>query len=266
MRGAVALMVMAATLWAAPLLAQRERDASRLSFGLALGATTGSNIWRLPGQPLMDNGGVLDTVSLTRSIGASISASLHMVWCPHTNVELSGELMMLGGSYTTRCSFQSTTRTARNQAICGSLNQTSTTSKAVSVSGGVFYRVLSQRSFSPYASGRMGVAISQGSSVKVEAFPNGNFNNLNQIVVFSDPAPRHLTPVMMFGLGFTTGISTGYRLRWEVRDHLTGFNRVTGTTSGRPNLSPPHELQYRHRLSLLFGGEIMINRRRDTGS
>jgi hypothetical protein len=252
------------SVFTAPLLAQRERDESRLSFGFSVGATTGSGIWRLSGQPLMDNGGVLDTISLSRSIGASISAAIGVFWFPHANLGMSGELMMLGGSFDTQCALVSAVRTTRNQAICTSVNRISATSKAVSVSGGLFYRIRSRHFFSPYATGRIGVAVSQNSTVKVEAYPNGNYGGFSQIIVFSDPAPRHLTPVMMIGLGFTTGIVSGYRLRWEFRDHITGFDRVTGTTSGRPNQTPDHELAYEHRWSIQFGGEIMLDRRRGT--
>jgi hypothetical protein len=261
MRRAVVLVAAALTV-GSPLSAQRERDESRLSFGLTLGATTGTSLWQLQHQPLMDNGGVLDTINLARSIGASISAAFNVIWFPHANLGLGGELMMLGGSFNTQCSLLSATRTTRNQTICTSINRASTTSKAVSVSGGVFYRLRSRSFFSPYVNGRLGVAISQSSTLLVEAFPNGNYGGFSQIVVFSDPAPRHLTPVMMVGLGFTTGIIAGYRLRWEVRDHVTGFERATGTTSGRPNQSPEHYMVYQHRLSLQFGGEIMLDRRR----
>ena len=243
---------------------QRERDESRLSFGVSVGATTGTSIWQLQNQPLLDNGGILDTINLSRSIGASISASVGVFWFPHTNLGLSGELMMLGGSFHTSCGLASSARTSRNQAICVSVNRIGTTSKAVSISGGIFYRIRSRSFFSPYATGRVGVAISQNSTIKVEAFPYGSYGGLRQVVLFSDPAPRHLTPVMMMGLGFTTGIVQGYRLRWEIRDHITGFDHVIGITGGRPNQTPDHALAYEHRLSLQFGGEIMLDRRRGT--
>ena len=244
--------------------AQRERDESRLSFGFAVGATTGTAIWRVQNQPLLDNGGILDTINLSRSIGASVSASVGMFWFPHSNLGVSGELMMLGGSFSTQCALMSAARTSRNQSICTTVNRASTTSKAVSVSGGVFYRIRSRSFFSPYVTGRLGIAISQNSSIKVEAFPYGNLAGLNQIIVFADPAPRHLTPVMMVGLGFTTGIVRGYRLRWELRDHVTGFDQVISTTSGRPNQTPDHALSYEHRFSLQFGGEVMLDRNRGT--
>jgi hypothetical protein len=248
--------------------AQRERGTSdtRISLGLAIGATTGTDIWRIQGQPLLDNGGVLDTINLTRSIGASMSASINLFWFPHRNLGLSGEMMMLGGSFNTSCGLVSAARTARNQAICTSVNRISATSKAVAVSGGVFFRIRDGSSFSPYATGRLGIAITQNSAIKVEAFPNGNYGGLNQIIVFSDPAPRHMTPVMMVGFGFTTGILSGYRLRWELRDHVTGFDQVmNATSSGRLNQTPEHQVSYEHRLSLQFGGEIMLDRPRGTG-
>lgn len=263
MRAAVMLGIMVPAIGTA-LSAQRERDESRLSVGFAVGATTGTGLWRVRGQPLMDNGGVLDTINLSRSIGASISASLGVFWFPHANLGLSGELMMMGGSFDTQCSLLSIARTTRNQSICTSVNRISTTSKAVSVSGGVFYRIWSRRFFSPYVSGRIGVAISQNSVVKVEAFPFGNYGGYNQIIVYSDPDPRHLTPVLMMGVGFTTGLVSGYRLRWEFRDHIAGFDQVTGTTSGRPNQTPAHAMSYEHRLSLQFGAEIMLDRSRGT--
>lgn len=263
MRDLITLVILVPAL-TGNLSAQRERDESRLSFGLAVGATTGTGIWRIQYQPLMDNGGVLDTVSMSRSIGPSVSASVGLFWFPGANLGLSGEIMMLGGSFDTQCALLSIARTFRNQSICTSVNRISTTSKAVSVSGGFFYRIRSRHFLSPYATARLGVAISQNSSIKVEAFPYGNYGGLRQVIVFADPAPRHLTPVMMFGLGFTTGIVRGYRLRWEFRDHVTGFDQVTAATTGRPNQTPRRALGYEHRWSIQFGGEVMLDRRRGT--
>lgn len=264
MRDIRALVVMIPAL-CGNLVAQRESGESRISLGLAIGATTGTDIWRVQHQPLLDNGGILDTINLSRSIGASMSASINLFWFPHSNLGLSGELMLLGGSFNTSCGLLSSTRTARNQAICTNVNRASTASKAVSVSGGIFYRIRSRSSFSPYATGRLGIAISQNSAIKVEAFPNGNYGGFSQIIVFSDPAPRHMTPVMMVGLGFTSGIVSGYRLRWELRDHVTGFDQVVNATSGRLNQTPEHQVSYEHRLSLQFGGEIMLDQSRGAG-
>ena len=258
-----ATIFLLATVWC-PVMAQRERDESRLSIGFAVGATTGNSLWRLSHQPLLDNGGILDTISLSRSMGASISGSFNVIWFPHSNLGLGGELMMLGGNFITQCSLRSAARTERNQEICTSVSRTPAASKAVSVSGGAFYRIRSQSFFSPYLSGRIGVAISQNSTLKVEAFPDGNYGGFRQIIVFSDPAPSNLSPVFMIGLGFTTGIASGYRLRWELRDHITGVEHPIGTTSGRPNETPVHDRRFVHRLSLQFGGEIMLDRNRGT--
>ena len=58
----VALAALAGT----PLAAQRTADQARLSLGLSVGATTGTEIWSITGQPIFTSSVTVDTVSVSR--------------------------------------------------------------------------------------------------------------------------------------------------------------------------------------------------------
>jgi hypothetical protein len=63
------------------------------------------------------------------------------------------------------------------------------------------------------------------------------------------------------GAGVTAAIGPGYQLRWEVRDNITGVQRVTAATP-EARVIPPHEVTYKHLFSMSIGFDVVLERRR----
>ncbi|MEO8295870.1 MAG: hypothetical protein ABI613_10185 [Gemmatimonadota bacterium] len=244
-----------------PLAAQRTADQSRLSLGIAAGTTVGRSLWTVSGQPITDGAFIADTMELSRRIRGSLAVVFHGTYFPGEHVGFTGEAMLLGLGFEDDCRLTFASGSLRNSQVCTSIRSNSSPASAVSLSVGMMYRVWSRQVLSPYARIHGGLVVSQHSSVLTNGFFQ-TFGEDTKVTVFADPSNREVTPVLGLGFGFTAGLGHGYQLRWEARDNITGVQRVTGTTSGAPNLEPPHKISYQHIFSVTFGFDVVLERRR----
>ncbi|MEO8199934.1 MAG: hypothetical protein ABI679_05365 [Gemmatimonadota bacterium] len=257
------LAALAAGSAAAPLLAQRTADQARLSLGLAAGATAGTSLWSISGQPIFDGASLNDTMLISRRLRGSLAVVFHGTYFPGENWGVTGEAMLLGLGTEDDCRLTFASGSSRNSQVCNSIRGHSSPASAVSLSAGVLYRVWSRHVFSPYARVNGGLVVSQHSSIQTDGF----FQSPSEVeptraTVFDDPTRARVVPVVGVGMGFTAAVGHGYQLRWELRDNITGVEKVTGPTSGAPNLEPPHKLSYRHIVSVTFGFDVVLERRR----
>lgn len=250
--------------WAAtPAAAQRTADQSRLSLGLAAGATAGTSLWTVAGQPIFDGATLTDTMLITRRLRGSLAVVFHGTYFPGENWGITGEAMLLGLGTEDDCQLTFASGSSRNSQVCSSIRSNSNPASAVALSAGVMYRLWSRRVISPYARVHGGLVISQHSSVQTDGFfrAPGEIDD-TRVTVFDDPSRARVVPVIGLGGGFTAALGHGYQLRWEIRDNITGVQKVTGPTSGSPNLEPPHKASYRHIMSVTFGFDVVLERRR----
>jgi hypothetical protein len=81
------------------------------------------------------------------------------------------------------------------------------------------------------------------------------------LFVYADDHNSRVDPSLSLGAGFTAAIAKGYALRWEVRDNITGIQRVTGTIPIAGSV-PPHKRVFKHLFSLTVGFDVVLERRR----
>jgi hypothetical protein len=248
---------------ASPLAAQRTADQARLSLGIAAGATAGTSLWSISGQPITDGAFIVDTMEITRRLRGSLAVVFHGTYFPGEHLGVTGEAMLLGLGFEDDCRLTFASGSARNSQVCSSIRSNTSPASAVALSVGALYRIWSRKPLSPYARVHGGLVVSQHSAVQTNGFfqSPGELTD-TKVIVFDDPSKRGVVPVLGLGLGFTAGLGHGYQLRWEIRDNITGVEKVTGTTSGAPNLEPPHERAYRHIVSVTFGFDVVLERRR----
>jgi Outer membrane protein beta-barrel domain len=251
-----------ATLVAVPAAAQRTADQARLSLGLSAGATTGTSLWRITGQPIIGSSVEIDTVNIGRKSKSSLAVVFHGTYFPGDHWGFTGEAMLVGLGFEDTCEISFSSGSANNAEICNSINGNDSPGSAVSLSVGTLYRVWSQRIISPYARVNAGLVISQHSSVDTEGSFTGDSAEAVAFRVYADPSRRQVSPVLGLGVGFTAALGRGYQLRWELRDNIIGVDQVTGPTFGSPNLEPPHEIAYKHVWSVTFGFDVLLERRR----
>lgn len=235
---------------------QATADQTRLSVGLAIGASTGTNIWAVSGQPVVHRS-VTDSLDMGRRLNGSITAALMVVYFPTGHWGFSGEIGLVSGRFDSRCSTTNQSPSVPNAEVCSSINASVAHSKSVAFTGGVIYRPWSRASVSPFLSARGGLLIGSKSSIETTGTREGSL-----VVLYLDPRPGGLTPLAMLGAGVTASAGPGYQFRWEVRDILMGIEEVTGVTDGRPQREPEHHLRYRHRWTFLFGFEVVLERSR----
>lgn len=252
-----------AALAGSPLAAQRTADQARLSLGLHAGATAGTKMWNISGQPIVDAGNA-DTVALARRIKGSLAVVFHGTYFPGESWGFTGEAMLIGLGQDDECRLTFASGSTRNQQVCNSITQGESPSSAVALSVGMIYRAWSRRTISPYGRIHAGMVVSQQSTVQMNGFYRSDSLSQEEtrVTIYDDPDSRQLTPVLGVAVGFTAALGRGYQLRWEVRDNMVGVEEVTGTTFGAPREEPPHSLTFKHVFSVTFGFDVLLERRR----
>jgi hypothetical protein len=248
--------------FAGPLSAQRTADQARLSLGLSAGATTGTEVWSITGQPIFTSSIAVDTVNLSRRTRGALAVVFHGTYFPGEHWGFTGEAMLLGLGHEDHCEISFSSGASRGAEICNSINGEDSPGSAVSLSVGALYRIMSRRIISPYARVSAGLVISQHSTVQLDGFFSDSTAEEVRFTIYDDPSGAKATPVLALGAGFTAALGRGYQLRWEVRDNIVGLQEVTAPTFGTPQLEPSHERKFRHVWSVTFGFDVVLERRR----
>jgi hypothetical protein len=244
-----------------PAVAQRTADQARLSLGLSAGVSTGTTLWSITGQPIFTSSVAVDTVGLSRRTRGALAVVFHGTYFPSEHWGFTGEAMLIGLGLEDECQLTFSSGSSRGAEICNSINGDDSPGSAVALSVGTLYRIMSRNVISPYARASAGLVVSQHSTVQLDGFFNSS-GELTRFTVFDDPTRRQVTPVLGLGVGFTAALGRGYQLRWEIRDNIVGIDKVSGTTFGTPNLEPPHKTAFKHVLSVTFGFDVVLERRR----
>lgn len=253
-----AIAVLAGT----PAAAQRTADQARLSLGLSAGATTGTTLWSIKGQPIFTSSFTVDSVALDRRTRGALAVVFHGTYFPSEHWGFTGEAMLIGLGFEDDCEITFASGSTRGAEICNSINGNESPGSAVALSVGGLYRIMSQKVISPYARISAGLVVSQHSAVQLDGFFSDSLAEETRFTVYDDPSRRQVAPVLGLGVGFTAALGRGYQLRWEVRDNIVGTDKVTGPTFGTPNLEPPHKLNYKHVWSVTFGFDVVLERKR----
>jgi hypothetical protein len=246
---------------AAPVsvLAQRTSDQARLIFTLSGGIIGGKDLWSASPQPIQPAGAV-DTFALGRHIRSNLAISFSGSYFPgaHLGVMVEGFLVGLGFEDSCRQIFSSGSSAV--SSLCASIQGAEKAATSVVLSAGPILRMKSQSLVSPYARLSAGFIFSNQSSLRMTGvLPTSQ--GPSPFDVYTDEHESRVEPALAAGVGFTAAVARGYQLRWEVRDNMVGVQRVTGVTS-EANLVPPHELEFKHLLSMMIGVDVVLERRR----
>lgn len=242
-----------------PMSAQGAGDQARLIFTLSGGVVGGKNLWAVGAQPIQ-LATPADTFALTRRIRSTLTVGFTGTYFPgdHFGLAMDGFLVGLGFEDTCRQLFSS--GSAAVAAACESIQGAEKAATSVFLSAGPVFRLNSRGLISPYARLGAGFIFSNQSSLRtIGSFesPSGPVN----LIVYSDDHESRVEPAFALGLGFTAAIARGYQLRWEVRDNVAGVQRVSQPAPQAGGV-PPHELEFKHLLSMMIGFDVVLERRR----
>jgi hypothetical protein len=238
---------------------QATKDQARLIFTVSGGVVAGRDLWSVDAQPVQFTDPV-DTLALGRRIRSSLAVGFAGTYFPgeHLGVSVEGFLVGLGFEDSCRVTFSS--GSGDLATACQSIQGTTKSATAVSLTAGPVLRFNSRSLLSPYVRGNLGLVFSNQSSIRtVGRFPTPE--GFSDLIVYDDDHESRVEPAFGLGAGITAAIARGYQLRWEVRDNIVGVQTVTGA-SPVARVVPPHEVTYKHLFSMTIGFDVVLERRR----
>lgn len=248
----------------APLAAQATRDQARLVFNVGLGYVNGPDLWRVAGQPLIDDSSLPafhDSLALTRNVEGGLTFGLKGIYYPGAHFGFVGEAHFMSLGLVDGCNRTVASISPRNQEVCASINGSERSASAVQVGTGLIYRVNSRGTLSPYARGTVGVTVTNRSYVAMTGTFENSSGNIVQVDVYPGPNSTRVNLAGTLALGMTAVLAPGYQVRWEVRDNIAGMREVTGP-SVRDGVVPPSSIRYRHLFGVEVGFDVILERRR----
>jgi hypothetical protein len=249
-----------------PLWAQGTGDQARLVFTVSAGAVGGKALWSVPKQAVhFPSAPATDTLALSRDIRSTLVIGFGGSYFPGDHLGFGAEGFLIGLGYEDSCRQVFSSGSPSVAAACQSLQGATKSATAVILSVGPVLRFNSRKLFSPYVRANAGFVFSNQSSLRtIGRYPGGSSGNLS-LIIYSDEHDSRVEPSLALGAGFTAALSPGYQLRWEVRDNIVGVQRLSGPSPQTGDVASPvtpHELDFKHLISLTIGFDVVLERRR----
>jgi hypothetical protein len=249
-----------------PLWAQRTGDQARLVFTVSAGAAGGKALWAVPKQAVQfPNAPGTDTLALGRDIRSTLVVGFAGSYFPGDHLGIGAEGFLIGLGYEDSCRQVFSSGSPSVAAACQSLQGASKSATAVILSLSPVLRFNSRKLLSPYLRANAGLVFSNQSSLRtIGRYPGGSGGRLD-LIIYSDEHDSRVEPAFALGAGFTAALSPGYQLRWEIRDNIVGVQRISGPSPQTGNVASPitpHELDFKHLVSITIGFDVVLERRR----
>jgi hypothetical protein len=243
---------------ARPAWAQ-TKDQARLIFTVSGGVVVGKELWSVGAQPVQFITPA-DTLAVGRRIRSTLAIGFSGTYFAGDHLGLALDGFLLGLGFEDRCRMVFSSGATDVVTACQSIQGATKSATAVGLSAGPVVRINSQSLFSPYARANLGLVFSNQSSIRmVGHFPTPG--GISDLIVYDDDHESRVEPMLGLGAGLTAAISPGYQLRWEVRDNITGVQRVTSSIP-EARVVPPHEATYKHLFSMSIGFDVVLERKR----
>jgi hypothetical protein len=242
------------------LSAQATGDQSRLVFTVSAGAVGGSRLWSSAPQAIQFISPA-DTFALQRRIRSTLAVGFGGIYFPGENVGFTIEGFLIGLGFEDSCQHIFSSGRTDVAEVCQSIQGKKKAATSVILSGGTLFRLNSRKLFSPYGRINAGLVLSNQSSLRMVGQFLDDSNRIEDLFVYSDDHNSRVDPSLALGVGFTAAVAKGYNLRWEVRDNITGVQRVSGTIP-IAGFVPPHERVFKHLFSMTVGFDVVLERRR----
>jgi hypothetical protein len=252
-------LVLLSGMAARPAWGQATKDQARLIFTVSGGVVLGGKLWSIDAQPVQFITPA-DTFALTRRIRSSLAVGFSGTYFPGEHLGLAVDGFLIGLGFEDGCRLVFSSGSSDVVTACQLIQGATKSATAVGLTAGPIYRFNSRSLFSPYLRANLGLAFSNQSSIRTV----GSFNTpdgISDLVVYDDDHESRVEPMLGLGAGMSAAIGPGYQLRWEVRDNITGVQKVTAATP-EARVVPPHEVTYKHLFSIAIGFDVVLERRR----
>jgi hypothetical protein len=243
-----------------PASGQATGDQSRLVFTVSAGVVGGTRLWSSAPQAVQFINPA-DTFALTRRIRPSLAFGFGGVYFPGENLGFTVEGFLIGLGFEDSCRQVFSSGSSAVAEVCQSIQGKKKAATSVILSGGTLLRFNSRKLFSPYGRVNAGLVLSNQSSLRTAGQFVNSSGRIEDLFVYSDDHNSRVDPSLALGAGFTVAVAKGYNLRWEVRDNITGVQRVTGTIP-IAGFVPPHGRVFKHLFSMTVGFDVVLERRK----
>ncbi len=225
------------------------------------GVADGHELWSVSRQPVLVLGtsSTYDTMALSRAATSGFTAGLSATYYGGGPFGWYAELAYAEHPLDDGCTVVSAAPDPSNDELCQSIRAESHGGGVVSLSGGVSVRATRRGWVIPYVRGGIGISSYSSSTVEVAGFFTES-GVIRERVIIADNDARRLSPNAVVAAGLAAVIGTGYQLRLELRDVLTGETVLTGAADalGRG----PTDTRLSHHLSLTIGLDVVLERKR----
>jgi hypothetical protein len=239
----------------------QKNDEARLTMGISAGWLASSKLWQVPNQPVFSSFSEPDLFSLTREARSDITISGHATYYRGPHLGITGEFTYLGLGTTDGCVLARDNGDAALQAACNALKGTQGSASTTAVQGGVVLRPFARAFLQPYVKGLAGLAFTPSSTISMVSDYGLVGDTLERITIYTDNGNKPIRPSWALAAGFATAPSSGYQLRFEVRDTWLPLREVTGPTSGQ-GFEPPTRSSIHGFLSVMVAFDIVLEKRR----
>jgi hypothetical protein len=241
------------------LTAQATHDQSRLVVGIAGGYVGGSDLWYVPGQPILTNTTATDLFRLTRRLRSNLTVVGQATWYPAANYGFTAEMAYIGLGTADSCTLQASTGDPLNRLACAAINGNNRPASAVSLGTGMVFRPASRAFFQPYVRGVAGIALAPRSTVGLIGTIGINADTAFTVYPRDEGSDAKLTGTV--AVGIATHANPGYQFRVELRNSWVRLPTVTGP-SAYQGLLPPTRGVWKALPSLVFAMDIVLEKQR----
>ena len=245
--------------WTGFAWGQATKDQARLIFTVSGGVVLGRSLWSVGAQPVQFITPA-DTFALSRRIRSSLGIGFAGAYFPGDHFGFAADGFLIGLGFEDGCRLVFSSGNSDVASACQSIQGATKSATAVALTGGPIYRFSSRSLFAPYVRANLGLVFSNQSSIRTV----GQFttpDGITDLIVYDDDHESRVEPMLGLGAGVTAAIAPGYQLRWEIRDNITGVQKVTASTA-EARVVPPHEVEYKHLISRSIGFDVVLERRR----
>ena len=231
---------------------------------LAAGVVEGAALWTIPRQPFCPvySGGTCnapaDTLRLAREQGSSITIGAAVSYFPGPSVGIQAEMAYLGLPLRDACALlnSSPPPTTQSRQLCANMQGASHSTGAISFVASALVRAAARHQLSPYLRGGVGLVAFDHSTIELVGADSAD----NSYQVLVDDSPQRLALSFVAGAGFTVALGPAYQFRFEARDAIARFERVTGASDA--SLLPPTGTKFFHHFVLTMGLDVVLEQKR----
>src|SRR5205809_1518467 len=196
---------------------------------LAAGVVDGAALWTIPRQPFCPvySGGTCnapaDTLRLAREQGSSITIGAAVSYFPGPSVGIQAEMAYLGLPLRDACVVLNASPTRLTEQLCASMQGASHSTGAISFVASALVRAAARHPPSPYLRGGVGLVAFDHSTIELV----GADTTGQAFQILRDESPQRLALSVVAGAGLTLALGRAYQFRFEARDAVARFERVT---------------------------------------